>query len=144
MKALSVKEPWASMIMFFGKDTENRSWYTSQEGPLVICASKTVEPGWTQEAWKYQLESAFTERGLDIPFRLRDMSAVLNPGFALGTVILTGCDRLMKSEWDEEDQYHFRLVNPQPFETPFRQKGQLGFFDIDMSLITAARRPSPF
>jgi hypothetical protein len=39
MKALSVKEPWASLIVFGGKNIENRTWRTNYRGPLLICAS---------------------------------------------------------------------------------------------------------
>jgi len=39
IKALSVKEPWASRIAYGGKTVETRTWRTSYRGPLLICAS---------------------------------------------------------------------------------------------------------
>ena len=41
VKALSVKEPYASWIAFGQKTIETRTWSTVYRGPLLICASKT-------------------------------------------------------------------------------------------------------
>ncbi len=43
MKALSVKQPWAMMIMEGKKTIETRTWLTRYRGPLVIVASKTPD-----------------------------------------------------------------------------------------------------
>lgn len=40
MKALSVRQPWASMIARGEKTIEVRSWPTSYRGRLLICAAK--------------------------------------------------------------------------------------------------------
>ncbi len=40
MKALSVHQPWASLIAAGKKTIEVRSWATSHRGPLLICATK--------------------------------------------------------------------------------------------------------
>ena len=40
MKALSVKQPWASLIAGGHKTIEWRSWRTNYRGPLLICAGK--------------------------------------------------------------------------------------------------------
>jgi hypothetical protein len=39
-KVLSVKQPWASLIVLGIKDVENRFWHTSHLGRLLIHASK--------------------------------------------------------------------------------------------------------
>lgn len=39
MKAISIKEPWASMIANGQKTIETRVWKTSYRGKLLICAS---------------------------------------------------------------------------------------------------------
>ena len=43
MKALSVKQPWASMIASGKKTIELRSWQTRYRGRLMICASKNPD-----------------------------------------------------------------------------------------------------
>lgn len=40
MKALSLKQPWASMVANGTKTIETRSWRTSYRGPLAIHASQ--------------------------------------------------------------------------------------------------------
>jgi len=40
MKALSIKQPWASLIAQGKKTIETRTWKTNYRGPLLICASK--------------------------------------------------------------------------------------------------------
>ena len=40
MKALVVKEPWASLIVTGKKKIEYRTWITRYRGPLLICVAK--------------------------------------------------------------------------------------------------------
>lgn len=40
MKAISIKEPWASLILSGEKTIETRKWATKYRGPLLICVSK--------------------------------------------------------------------------------------------------------
>jgi ASCH domain-containing protein len=40
MKALSIHQPWASLIASGKKTVEVRSWTTRHRGPLLICATK--------------------------------------------------------------------------------------------------------
>lgn len=40
MKALSIRQPWASLIASGRKTIEVRTWSTSYRGPLLICASR--------------------------------------------------------------------------------------------------------
>ena len=43
MKTLSVRQPWAWLIVYGGKDIENRSWRTPYRGPLLIHAGKRID-----------------------------------------------------------------------------------------------------
>jgi len=40
MKALSIREPWASMILEGKKSIETRTWKTKYRGKILLCASK--------------------------------------------------------------------------------------------------------
>ena len=42
MKALSIRQPWASLIVAGYKDIENRSWRTSYRGPVLIHSAQRV------------------------------------------------------------------------------------------------------
>ncbi len=43
MIALSVKQPWASMIASGRKTIETRTWDTKYRGPLLICAGQSPD-----------------------------------------------------------------------------------------------------
>lgn len=43
MKAISVKQPWASLIALGIKTIECRSWKTNYRGDLLICSSQSKE-----------------------------------------------------------------------------------------------------
>ena len=42
MKILSIRQPWAHLIVIGIKDIENRTWYPSYRGPLLVHASVTA------------------------------------------------------------------------------------------------------
>ena len=44
IKALSVRQPWAQMIVQGFKTIETRTWYTDYRGDLLICS--TQAPDW--------------------------------------------------------------------------------------------------
>ena len=43
MKALTIRQPWASLIMAGHKLVENRTWSTSYRGPLLVHAGLKVD-----------------------------------------------------------------------------------------------------
>ncbi len=43
MKTLTMKQPWASLIMSGEKRVENRTWATKHRGPLLIHASQRYD-----------------------------------------------------------------------------------------------------
>ncbi len=44
MKALSLIQPWATLVASGNKTIETRTYRTHYRGDLLICASKTVSP----------------------------------------------------------------------------------------------------
>ena len=46
MKAISIKQPWASLIAHGIKDIENRSWRTNYRGRVLIHAGASKKEGW--------------------------------------------------------------------------------------------------
>ena len=48
MKCISIRQPWASLIIHHGKDIENRDWGTNVRGRVLIHAAK----GCTREEWE--------------------------------------------------------------------------------------------
>jgi hypothetical protein len=50
VKAISVKEPWASKIMFGEKTIETRTWKTNYRGEILICASANPKSDYSGKA----------------------------------------------------------------------------------------------
>jgi hypothetical protein len=46
MKCLSIRQPWATLVILGAKRVENRSWPTDHRGPLLIHASAKLECDW--------------------------------------------------------------------------------------------------
>lgn len=44
MKTLSVRQPWASLLVSGLKDIENRTWVSNYKGRILIHASSTKVP----------------------------------------------------------------------------------------------------
>ena len=112
--ALSVKQPWASLIASGQKSIETRTRMVNYRGPLLICASK-------------------------IPDRnLKDQASVLPLGQAVCIVNLID-SRVMTIE-DEQNaccEVYDRakawfLGKDRVTFTPFAVKGQLGLFKVDL------------
>lgn len=49
MKALTIRQPWASLIALGVKTIETRSWSTSYRGPLAIHAAKRRPSPWWED-----------------------------------------------------------------------------------------------
>lgn len=60
MKALSLTQPWATLVAIGGKRFETRSWSTKYRGPLAIHAAKGF-PAWAKEC----CEEEFYKPALD-------------------------------------------------------------------------------
>jgi hypothetical protein len=64
MKALSLRQPWASAVALDSKRIETRSWQTSYRGPLAIHASKRrltndqIANFFWETSWRGALHSA--------------------------------------------------------------------------------------
>ncbi len=118
--ALSIRQPWAWLILYAGKDIENRCWRTSFRGRILIHAAK----GCTRQEW--QEAYLFVKRiypGVMVP-----TIPMLDRGGIVGEVDITGCFTKHPSSWFC-GPYGFTLANPKP--VPFRPcKGALGFFEV--------------
>ncbi|MGS0745573.1 ASCH domain-containing protein [Syntrophomonas erecta subsp. sporosyntropha] len=58
MKALTVYQPWASLIALGEKRIETRGWYTKYRGPLAIHAAATCKAKYMDLAWQEPFYSA--------------------------------------------------------------------------------------
>jgi hypothetical protein len=126
MKALSIRQPWAWMILNAGKDIENRDWSARLRGRVLIHASK----GMTRDEYEDALDTAHAisrthpfPAGLTLP-AFED----LQRGGIVGSVEIADCVRESDSPWFF-GEYGFVLKEPR--RLPFHPyKGALGFFDV--------------
>ena len=122
MKALSIRQPWASLILKAGKDIENRCWPTKFRGRILIHAAK----GCTRQEFEDAL--CFAEDAIDRPINA-DLKT-LHRGGIIGSVEIVDCVSASDSPWFV-GEFGFVLRDPQPLPfTPW--KGQLGFFEVNL------------
>lgn len=58
MKAITILQPFASLVSLEQKKIETRSWPTKYRGPLAIHAGKTIKPEFMNLAWNEPFFSA--------------------------------------------------------------------------------------
>lgn len=116
MKALSVIQPWASMIASGYKTIETRTYKTNYRGDLLICASKTENPNFGD------LDAATYPKGVTLcVVKLVDcvpMAAIHEEGARCAVYPNAWA-------WILED---VRKVEPFPV------KGKLGLFEVEVKL----------
>lgn len=120
MLALSIRQPWASMIFYCGKDVENRTWSTRVRGRVLIHAAL----GGTR--LEFDEAMGFASKAMGRPLVTR--RSTVPRGCIIGSVEIVDCVTESPSPWFTGG-YGFVLRDPQllPF-TPW--KGRLGFFDV--------------
>ena len=122
MKALSVRQPWAELILQGRKTIELRTWQTGYRGPLAIHASQTVS------------EESCAAHGLD--------PAALPRGAVIGTVVVADVIALDAQSWEALRGAHlslqdfpgpifgWRLENPQRLPRPIPMTGRMSLFNV--------------
>lgn len=147
MKALTVWQPWASLIMIGAKPIEFRPWdYRTRERHLdgqrivIHAGGRFVRPAEVLELMGDLLHgdsSLIKEKAMPLLDRLAQAhkcQGVLPLGVGLGTVTLgtprqidrifkkPGTDHLLSGMWA------WPMSNPVPFVEPVPARGQQGFF----------------
>jgi hypothetical protein len=127
VKALSIRQPWAWVILNGGKDIENRTWKTDYRGEFLIHASKTMTRSDYEAAYIFccGLPAEFAK------FTFPSFDEMLKQrGGIVGKAKIIDCVRQSNSPWFCGD-YGFMLTNPEP--VPFRPlSGKLHFFEATL------------
>lgn len=120
--ALSIRQPWAWLIVNGFKDVENRTWPTNFRGPVLIHAGKTMTKA---EYEACVLFIAPIERVGNWRLPAFDVLKAQCGGI-VGQARITGCVTESNSPWFV-GEYGFTLCEALPLE--FEPcKGALGFF----------------
>lgn len=130
MKALSLWQPWAWLVVHGGKDVENRTWRTNFRGDLLIHASShRLTATERLEFLEFCTRQFGNEEGLEIHERARHHGIDL--GGVLGFVEIVDCIPDSQSPWAMSNQWHWLVANPRPLAFhPW--KGQRGLFEVDL------------
>lgn len=131
MKALSIKQPWASLIAHGIKDIENRTWKTNFRGRIYIHASGTPakEP---YMIFTDEQASLFIDSDLDFEM----LESYKQTSQIIGEVDIVDCVINHESIWAEKSApgekpiYNWVLANPVLYDTPILNvKGKLSFWE---------------
>ena len=125
MKALTIKEPWATLIIEGYKAYEFRSWKTNYRGKILIHAGMSLEK---ENAEKF-----------------KDYNLNYSKGAIIGEAEITDCifvtkeineklkelNPLVYGKSGHVEKYAWKLENVKKYEEPIFVKGQLGFWNYD-------------
>ena len=128
MKVLTIKQPWATLIVEGYKRFEFRSWKTNYRGDILIHAGKWIDKEAMERLKKYLPD--------EIPI-----------GKIIGKATLTDCVPMSKDFADmlsKENNYiytthsfsrnyGFKLENVEKLDNPIEIRGQLGLWNYNNS-----------
>jgi len=125
MKALTIKEPWATLIIEGYKGYEFRSWKTNYRGKILIHAGMTLE--------------------CDNAEKFKDYNLNYSKGAIIGEAEITDCifvtkefnDSLRKinplvyGKSGHIEKYAWKLENVKKYDKPIYIKGKLGLWNYE-------------
>lgn len=129
MKAISIKQPWASLIAYGIKDIENRTWKCPQKyiGQRILihasgCHGKKFEINLTDE----QMKQAFPL------ISEKSTSGKWEFGAIIGSMVIADCVQNHPSVWAEKGYWNWVLKDAVLFDKPIEGvKGKLGFWEFN-------------
>ena len=128
MKALTIKQPWASLITEGYKKYEFRSWKTNYRGKILIHAGLSLEKDMQERFKNYNLD-----------YQL---------GYIIGEAEIVDCI-LVDEKFNEElrnidlivygrsnhvENYAWKLENIKKYDNPIPCKGKLGLWNYEGEL----------
>lgn len=135
MKAISLWNPWAALIVIERKHYETRSWSTEYRGPLLIHAAKSLEGA--RDFHHAPIHAALNAAGLhtfrDIPFGAAvcvvDLVDVLHTEGIRERMPLAYVDELFFGDY-RDGRYAWKLENVRVLK-PFPMRGQQAVFNVE-------------
>lgn len=142
IKCLSVKQPWAGLLVYGIKPVENRPWKRKPQGQLAICASQKTEP---QHVFR-MVKAKLKKLGIPYPAELCEINgACIGVVDHIGTAWMenekpfTDVPRGIRSPpselrtWWDDEQFGW-VFNNQKLIEPVPVKGQLGIYSRDINI----------
>ncbi len=139
VKAISLHQPWASLIAMGVKHYETRSWSTNYRGKLVICSAKK-----NTKQQRLDYESLASILGIDLT---QNSWEILPLGKAIAVCNLTDCIKMtpefieaqaeseqLCGHW-EPGRFAWQLDDISLISPPIPIKGQQGLWDVELPLL---------
>jgi hypothetical protein len=145
MKALSLTQPWATLIAIGAKRIETRSWSTSYRGPIAIHAAKGMPRDCREFAYADPAGQVLNDAGILLGGDCRDLPR----GALVALATLTGIARtediiawsqgLLRHEIDFGDyspgRFGWVLADVVALQAPIPCKGALGLWDVPPQIL---------
>lgn len=120
VRALTIRQPWASLIAHADKRVESRTWSTGWRGTLLIHAAKSPDLDYPDaELWR----GGGVRAAIVAVARLADC----HPGDGPCTV------------WSETGAFHWVLADVVPLPAPVPAAGRLGLWTPGADVLDAIR-----
>ncbi|WP_020673845.1 ASCH domain-containing protein [Amycolatopsis nigrescens] len=121
-RALSIRQPWAALILAGHKPVENRTWATGYRGRLIVHTGRQIDQA---------MLDVLAEHGI----------TGLPTGAYLGSVQLIGVHHADDcggcTPWSEPGVWHWCLTRPRVLTEPIPGPGQLGLFTPPPAVLAA-------
>ena len=127
MKVLTIKQPWATLIMQGDKRFEFRSWQTKYRGELLIHAGKGIDKEAMKRLSKYLPENIPSGKILG-KVKLADCIK-MSPEFK-EMLLKENKDIYTKSSFEEK--YGWQVTDVEEFKVPIEAKGHLSLWDYEI------------
>jgi hypothetical protein len=128
MKALTIKNPWAGLILLGMKDVENRTWKTDYRGKLLIHSSKSKKD--LRENEDYIARNILTQEEYDsLSKNINAQTVCRSFGKIIGEIELVDC--VQNYQKKEEGVWHWVLKNPIIYDRFIEAKGKLSLWTYE-------------
>lgn len=132
LPCLSIRQPYAWLIVNGIKPVENRTWSTRFRGRILIHASAN----YPKRDYEGDLETYDGHWGIPYPERDQMIAGIV------GSASIVDCVQEHPSEW-WIGPWGFVLEKPRAYAEIIPYKGALGIFNVPASVVRAAASMSP-
>jgi hypothetical protein len=124
--ALSVRQPWADLIMGGWKPVENRTWTTDYRGPVIIHAGKTWDTPPPDVAFDLSALGITSKKSPRGYLGVVDLVSVHPASACMSDSVCGG--------WGQpgDDMFHWVVTAPRRFPEPITGSGHLSLYRWDI------------
>lgn len=146
MKALTLTQPWATLVALRVKTMETRSWRTHYRGPPAIHAARGFPKEAVQLCFQRPFAQELARAGIANP-------ADLPRGAVVAVAVLTGCGQVMLESFARKvaepersfgdfskGRYVWHLANVRALPKPVEVPGALGLWGLPPDVAAAIRK----